>query len=245
MDHHRRVGEAVAGELGRHPSVHAVLLGGSVARGEHQPASDVDLLLVAGEQVAPVRQVVDGLLVECISHSEAEWVARFDRPRTSWLYAFLEAETLTDSGAGARLQAEADQVRRDYVASGELKRLLATTLWHVQAKLDRISTDDYAGMGFWAAICIETIIDGLFTIHDVPLPAGARRLAYLDTVPLSASERQLLDKYLTGSTEERFTATLQLNEHLRSRLGPADHEGETGSLDASSPDKPGRAIDDR
>ena len=62
----------MAGELGRHRSVHAVLLGGSVARGEHRPASDVDLL-VAEEQVAPVRQIVDGLLVECISHSEAEW----------------------------------------------------------------------------------------------------------------------------------------------------------------------------
>lgn len=136
----------------------------------------------------------------------------------------MEAEILTDTGAGARLQTLAAQTRARYVASRELKALLASTLWHGQAKLDRASTGDLMTQGFWAAICIETIIDGLYTIHDVPLPAGARRLAYLDTVPMTATERRLLDQLLTGSTSERFTATVQLSDHLRRHLGPADHQ---------------------
>lgn len=224
MDEHRRIGEAFAHELAQHPQVEAVLLGGSVARNEHLPSSDVDLLVISDEPVVPVRQIVGGLLIECISHSEAEWAARFDRPKTSWLYAFLEAECLSDSGAAARLTERAAQVRRSYVASSELKSLLATRLWHGQAKLDRVGPDDLVAQGFWAAICVETIIDGLFTVHNVALPAGARRLAYLETLPLTSVESDLLDQYLTGSTGARFAATRELSRLLRDRLGPADHE---------------------
>ncbi|MGH3488001.1 MAG: hypothetical protein ACRDP8_08820 [Actinopolymorphaceae bacterium] len=36
----------------------------------------------------------------------------------------------------------------------------------------------------WSALCTETVLDGIYAIHDVPLPAGARRLAYLSHVPL-------------------------------------------------------------
>lgn len=49
-------------------------------------------------------------------------------------------------------------------------------------------------------------------------------MAYLDSVPLLAEERQLLRQYLTGTTAERFHALTQLTAYLRERLGPAEHE---------------------
>jgi|GEM_PF-4779896 len=91
-------------------------------------------------------------------------------------------------------------------------------------------------MGYWAAICIETILDGLFTIHDVPLPAGSRRLAYLNEVPLSNEERSLLTAYLTGTTVERFAATVRLSERLRGQLGVAGHEH--ARWQSSEPERP-------
>jgi hypothetical protein len=140
------------------------------------------------------------------------------------LYAFLEAQVIVDHGAAERLRAEAHRIRADYVASGDLNRTLATALWHGRAKLDRAADAGPLAQGFWAGICIETILDGLYTIHDIPLPAGSRRIEYLQDVPLTTAERSLLERYLTGSTVQRYRAAVELSTILRTRLGPADHE---------------------
>jgi len=98
----------MAVELGHREDVEAVLLAGSVARDQHRPSSDVDLLVVGPDiSTLAVRVGVDGLLVERIAHSEAGWTQRLDRPRTSWAYAIREAVPLLDRGAGRRLQAAA------------------------------------------------------------------------------------------------------------------------------------------
>lgn len=224
-DLHRAVAARVAHDLATRTTAQAVLLAGSVARGDHLPTSDVDLLVVDSESGIPMRQTVDSVLVECISHSEADWITRFNRPKTSWLYAFLDAIVLFEEHRiGTRLKEEAERSRQTYTASDELRQQLATMLWHGQAKIARAADEDEATQGFWAAVCVDTVLDGLYTIHDVPLPAGSRRLAYLDTVPLLADEQRLLQQYLIGSTTERFSALLQLTRHLREGLGPADHE---------------------
>jgi hypothetical protein len=71
---------------------------------------------------------------------------------------------------------------------------------------------------------VESVLDGVYAVHDVPLPAGARRLAYLHLVPLTDEEDTLIDTMLTGSLAERFEATRLLIARQRRDLGPADHE---------------------
>ena len=156
--------------------------------------------------------------------TEQDWLHHFDRPKTSWLYAWLEATVLYDSGPARRLQHQASRVQTDYRASAELKSLLATFLWHSQAKLDRVRPNDTRSQGFWSSIFVETIIDAIYTVHDVPLPAGSRRMAYLSLVPMTGIELQDLDTLLTGTTADRFQAAQRLVESLRAQLGPADHE---------------------
>jgi hypothetical protein len=73
-------------------------------------------------------------------------------------------------------------------------------------------------------VFVEQVLDGLYSVHDVPLPAGSRRLAYLHLVPLTAAESALLDVMLTGTTRGRFEATRDLVARLRRELGPPDHE---------------------
>ncbi|MEV4380255.1 nucleotidyltransferase domain-containing protein [Streptosporangium sp. NPDC049644] len=92
MDSHRKIAER--------DDVLAVLLAGSVCRGEHVATSDIDLLVVTTEDSAleaGPRRLVQGLLAEWVARPEAEWLTRFDRPKTSWLYSFLEAEVLLRS----------------------------------------------------------------------------------------------------------------------------------------------------
>ena len=78
--------------------------------------------------------------------------------------------------------------------------------------------------GLWASLMVETLIDGLYTVHDVPLPAGSRRLEHLAAVPLTDSEQALLQQLLTGSARVRLQAAATLGDRLRAQLGPADHE---------------------
>jgi predicted nucleotidyltransferase len=233
MDLHREVAGRVGAALAERDDVLAVLIAGSVCRGEHVATSDVDLLVVTTEdsrlEVGP-RRLVDGLLVEWIARAEAEWLTRFDRPKTSWLYSFLEAEVLMDSGPAGRLVTAARKVLETYRTSAELRELLATVLWHGQAKLDRAQAAGTSReLGYWAAVCVESVLDGLYAVRDVPLPAGARRLAYLHLVPLTEDEDTLIDAMLTGSPAERFEAIRFLTAQLRTELGPADHERASGT----------------
>ena len=233
MDLHCEIAERVGAALAERDDALAVLIAGSVCRGEHVATSDVDLLVVTTEdsllEVGP-RRLVDGLLVEWIARPEAEWLARFDRPKTSWLYSFLEAEVLMDSGPAGRLVKAARGVLETYRTPAELRELLATTLWHGQAKLDRAQA---AGkpreLGYWAALCVESVLDSLYAVRDVPLPAGARRLAYLHLVPLTEDEDALIETMLTATPTGRFEATRFLTAQLRSELGPADHERTSGA----------------
>lgn len=226
LDRHHVVADRVARELTSRTTVQAVLLAGSLARNEHLITSDIDLLVVDSVTDEPLRRtMVDGVLVETITHTGSGWIARFQRPTSSWLYAFLDARVLYEvDRTGQWMKQEAEQSRRTYTAPAELRRQLATMLWHGQAKLARAAREDEQTQGFWAAICVDTVLDGLYTIHNVPVPAGSRRMAYLDSVPLLAEERQLLRQYLTGTTAERFRALTQLTAYLRKRLGPAEHE---------------------
>jgi predicted nucleotidyltransferase len=226
-DLHEVVAGRIAGELAARSDVLAVMIAGSVARGEHVASSDVDLLVVTSsdaELATSERALVDGLLVEWIARPEAAWLSRFDRPKTSWLYAFLGARIVADTGPAARLQAAARELLASYRTSPALRELLATWLWHGQAKLDRArAADDATARGYWSALFVETVMDGLFAVYDVPLPAGARRLEYLHLVPLTSTERHLLDSLLVGDTERRFDAVCALVADLRGRLGPPDH----------------------
>lgn len=228
MDLHRTIAEREGARLAARDDVLAVLLAGSVCRGEHMPTSDVDLLVVTTDGATPgvgTRRPVDGLLVESIARTEAEWLARFDRPKTSWLYSFLEAEILMDQGPGTRLVTAAKATPSSYQTPAALRELLATFLWHSQAKLDRAAgRDQPQELGFWSTLCTGTVLDSLYAVHDVPLPAGARRLAYLPLVPLTEREHALVDEMLAGSAKERFEATRTLVAQLRASLGPADHE---------------------
>lgn len=220
---HRAVALAHAESLRGRDDVQAVLLAGSVARGEHLASSDVDLLVVGPESM-DVRVEVGGLLVERIAHSEQAWASRFDRPKTSWLYAFCEAQVLLDDdGAAGRLQQLAATTRADYRTSSALRHDIAQRLWHSQAKLARARDGATREQGFWSAIIIEYTLNALYAVHDVPLPAGSRLAAHLGELPLSTVEQEQVDALLTGTTSQRLHAAIALTTDLLERLGPVVH----------------------
>ena len=205
----------------------AVLLVGSAARGNAMATSDVDLLTVvsgAGARGQGPRALRDGYLVETFAKTQAQWEERFRRPRPMWIYSFLEAAVLHNTGPAARLRSAAQSAYEDYETPEELREELATTLRHGEPKLRRALQAGDEQAGCWASVFLPGMLDGLYAIHDRPPPAGSRRLDLLHTLPLSAKERRHVNVSCTGSADERLSAIAALYEMLTQRLGPPNLE---------------------
>lgn len=223
----RAVALAVAAEAVQRRQVIAVLLSGSIARGDAVPCSDVDLVFITIPGVDPVglrREVRDGVLVETVSHSEPEWRERFNRPNPRWIYAFLEAQIVhDDTGTAGALIAEAADARKRYRTPTSVLDELALGFWHGQAKLDRaLASDDPRVRGYQASIAVDWIIDALFAVHDAPLPPASRRLDYLASVPLDQEVDRNWSMLLTGDMETRLLAAAALIGWLRAILPEPD-----------------------
>jgi predicted nucleotidyltransferase len=218
----RAIATSVAAEAIERRDAIAVLLTGSVARGDAVASSDVDLIFVTapGVDLAGMRRELrDDVLVETVARSEAEWRERFRRPTPRWVYAFVEAEVLFDSGVAARLISDANDVKTGYLTPMSVLDDLAVGLWHGQGKLDRaLASNDPVVRGYHAAVAVDWIIDALFAVHDIPLPAVSRRLDYLADVPLDPGVARDWSILLTGGVNERLETVATLIGWLRERL---------------------------
>lgn len=228
VDHHRELARRVATELSDRDDVRSVLIAGSVGRGEHTANSDVDLLVVVTADsvlTTSQRTVREGLLVEYIARTPDRFRERFDRPSTSWLYAFLEAEIVYDLGPAAQLVANAYDVLATFQTSAEDRAMLAALLWYHQARLDRAAASgDPRQQAFCSSLLVELVIHALYAIHHVPRAPGTRQLAQLHRVALTPNEAHLLDRMLVADVPSRFKATCHLVAHVRAALGPPELE---------------------
>ena len=140
--------------------------------------------------------------------------------RPAWIYSFLEAEVLHDSGSAARLRRLAQSAYDGYETSAELRNELAALLGHGAPKLRRAVEAGGEQAGYCAALFLPAILDGLYAVHQRPQPAGSRRLDPLHTLPLSGEERHHVRVSCTGSPEQRVSAIAALHEMLTRQLGP-------------------------
>jgi hypothetical protein len=224
---HREIASVVAAELAQRDDVLAVLVVGSVARGEQLDISDVDLLAVSTGDATDSpssRMLRDGSLVEIWGKTEAAWAQRFGSARPMWTYAFLEADVVYDTGPAARLRAAAQRAYAGYRTPEEVRQELAVSLWHGRPKLQRAVRAGGEHAGYWAAVFLPGILDGLYAVYDRPRPPGSRHLDFLHTLALSDEERHHVSVSCTGAPDERLAAIAALYELLSQRLGPPDLE---------------------
>jgi predicted nucleotidyltransferase len=224
---HHGIAGIIAGELAERDDVLAVLIVGSLARGEELDISDVDLLTVCtGENRdgPKPRTLRDGYLVEIWAKTEAAWAERFRSTRPMWIYAFLEADVVYDTGPASRLRSAAQRAYDEYRTPEDVRQELAASLSHGQPKLRRALRASGEHAGYWASVLLPEILDGLYAVYDRPRPPGSRRLDLLHTLPLSGEERHRVTLSCTGSPEQRLKAIAVLYETLTQRLGPPDLE---------------------
>ena len=201
----------------------AVMLVGSVARGTARPDSDVDLLVVSPpDATVPARnRMVDGLLVEVIGKSQAEWEQRFGRAQPMWLYPWLDAEPLHDhADIGAGLSALAQARYAQYRAPVELRQAFAAHWWHVRPKMAAtLAAGDPEAVGYFAATIVDAVVQTMFVVHDRPLPPGSQRFDVLNDLSLSPERRRLLARLCASDPPQRLSAAIELVDNMTPLLG--------------------------
>ena len=194
----------------------AVLLHGSVVRGQQRPDSDIDLLVVTDDnrRQLPRHQALDGFDVEAIVGTSSEWQGRLDRDQPTLTYAWAEARPLDDpAGVGATLVKYARNRLDTYTTPDIVRQNLRQWWQHVAPKLaaSRDRTDVEAGIA--AAISLDKIIETLFAVNNRPNPPAAstpRRLALLTDLTVPAGLHDLFAAATTGTAHQRAHACLQL-----------------------------------
>lgn len=201
---------------------------GSMARGDANDASDVDVLVVTGDAGdSSFRRQLDGdVLIEIVSKPASSWRAHLASTHPRWIWALTDGgDVLFDDGILAALVGEAFQVLRAFRTPADVKAELATNLWHARAKLERalLSGDD-ATMAYVAGLCVPDILDALLAVHDRPTVPGSRRLEVLRTVQLDTVDSNALATVWRGEPRARLEAVTSMADSVAARLGPTQLE---------------------
>jgi predicted nucleotidyltransferase len=219
---HRRILEAVLEELGRDSEVIAVMLAGSVARGDALPKSDLDLHLIlqAGKKRAFRSETRDGVPVEFHAHNLESALHRLER-RPSWAYAYSDGITLFDPyGHIATLKARAAEILKAYRTPDEERQAILYWLTSSARKLRAAMTaNDPLREGMLASTTAWKILEGIFAANHQPTPASGEMLARVLKLQRVPDELELiLDSMFTGGHDERIAVTLELLDWVRSAL---------------------------
>jgi predicted nucleotidyltransferase len=202
---------------------------GSAARGTATESSDVDVLVVDSQGSGRERferTLYGDVLVEVVARDEPGWRQHLRSVRPRWVYAFLDrGDVLFDDGSVARLCALSAEVYRTFVTPDEVKRELATLLWHGRAKVERAAlSNDPMQAAYWAALFLPTLIDALLALGNRPTVPGSRRLEVLESISLCERDRSRLASAMLGAPHDRVRAARELADSLLSRLGDPDLE---------------------
>lgn len=190
----------------------ALLVTGSVARGEAGENSDLDLLLVTKHGASFEEFDSEGVLVEIKSNTLQGFKEKMDESPMN-IYQFLDAklvlgleDTLSD------LQTYASKILENY-KSAEIPQK-----WLQSAKKKIVSAQeahDELNLGFQTSNILWKIVEGFFALNSQPLPPNTtafRRITLLPNLP--AHFEELWKNALTGDLEGRSLATLKLIDYL-------------------------------
>ncbi len=216
-----RMIENVVAEAKRDPAVSAVLLTGSIARGDALPGTDIDVRYLATVDGPATfeRGFEDDLLVERTFTDERSALAQLiENPMH--VYAYLDGRILYDrDGALSRLRAEAERVFRGYRAPQQLKVDLAEDLRHPE---DKIRVGLEAGDLLRAVYCLSTsswgLIQGLWAANDRPLPPNSSVRPHLRDLAGPEDLETQFERLFLGEPRQRAQTGLFLLGWIRQRL---------------------------
>lgn len=199
----------------------ALLLTGSLARGDALPGTDVDVRCIVRSAASRAfhREVRQGLQVELsVQTEEAARTQLIEQPMQ--VYAYLDGVALLDpDGALARLRSQAQQVFDDYVVPHSTKVELAEALSHPAEKIRvALAAGDLLKATYSLASVTWQLIEGLWAANDLPLPPNASVRPHLPDLRGPEDIERDFSRLFLADPAERAEVGLHLLDWIRAEL---------------------------
>jgi predicted nucleotidyltransferase len=225
-DRHHQLLDRLLPDLEREPFVIGVMLQGSVARGDHQPGSDLDLLVLVadGQGKGLVSEQIDGILVERHYRDEATLRQRFER-RPDLAYGLVDGRILHDPrGRLAALTSHARRLLVDYQTPESVREDIYYWLYASRVKLVAAwDAGDELKAAFLVASTTWKILEGIWAVNDLPIPHSGAVLAHLSELADRPDDfGGHLNNLLLGDIDLRVTASLVVIDWVLNRLQDED-----------------------
>jgi predicted nucleotidyltransferase len=216
---HRPALDTVLPDLINEDGVIAIMLMGSLVRGDFLPSSDIDLLVITEGEIGNRLDhiIVSGVVVEIARHSQDDAHERLGiRPYEP--YRYLDGAILHDPNGVLKVLAEKakDEATAYAMPAEEIK---LTTIWlrKIRGKLlSAIEADDTILMGYLVTMTSAEILNDLFAVNGrPPAPTGSTAYSRLHEFGLDDE----LGALFGGDVYERANATIKLVTYLLGRFG--------------------------
>jgi len=200
----------------------ALLVTGSVARGDATNDSDLDLMLITQKPGEFTEKVIDGILVEIKSNTFEGYIEKMTNAPMN-VYQWLDAKVVFDKmGCFQQLFSKANEICHNYDPGEEEVRDLVRWLSSVQTKIKSAQKQkDNLLQGYNTSNVLWKVIEGLYLLNNKPLPPSTtafNRIKYLGKLP--SRFPALWSDLLTGNSTTRSDATLKIIDFVLSKLKP-------------------------
>jgi hypothetical protein len=206
---HERVIQYYQDKFSKDIKLHALLLTGSVARGEHAPSSDLDLIAVGDYQPTFTELTKDGITVEIKYRSLTAFMEKMDEDPMN-CYQFLDAKLICGS------QVFLDALLKHAHAVLEKATPVVSKKWLVSAKEKMTgATDDELKLGFLVANNLWKLIEGIYAINGMPVPPMTTAYRNITSLPnLPTDFPKLWQDLLTSTNNTRKDAFIKLADFV-------------------------------
>ena len=191
----------------------ALLLTGSVARGDASPLSDVDLIAVRDDAPGFTERTIDGILIEIKAASLEAFRQKMSADAMN-VYQFLDATALFDRDECLRtLKAHATDILARYEPPrAAILKWLTSADQKMRAATEAERTDAAA---FLLATNTWELLTGLYAINRRPVPPSTNALRLLPTLPkLPEGFREEWNELLLAPMQERIKAWQSLCQYV-------------------------------
>lgn len=220
-DPHNQLLHRLLAQLKLEPSVIGVMLQGSVARGDHYPGSDLDLLVLVeeGHTRGLESEQIDSILVERHNQDRTSLQAKLEK-RPTLAYGVVNGQILHDRQRElATIVEYAKNLLANYTTPPQEMQDITYWLYTIRIKLKAArAAGDELKTAYLATTNAWKILEGIWAINNLPMPTSSSVLTNVAELPEQPDDltSQINDLFL-GTARQRVTSSLSLIDWVLDR----------------------------
>lgn len=199
--------EKFVSDFKKDKSIDGVMLTGSVACGTETEFSDLDIIVLCGENKF-VSSVIDGITVEIHSITFDKALEKLNSSPME-VYRYLDGRIEYGNGELQKLVDRAAELYNSFNINNKEKNDIFYWLKCTKTKLEAaLSGDDETLTSYLVSINTWKVLEGIWAVNNKPVPPASslyRRYKDLENIPFDG----WFEKLMVGKTQSRANAMLK------------------------------------